>query len=91
MLFSRLLNYTKSAAQKVLQSYCFFDICNNSVCFSIFLQKFMRQGKAIIFENNARMVCICPFFVVTLRAEILTTQILESITQQPFILERNFL
>jgi hypothetical protein len=51
----------------------------------------LRHGKAIIFENNARMVCICPFFVVTLRAEILTTQILESITQQPFILERNFL
>jgi hypothetical protein len=51
----------------------------------------LRHGKAIIFENNARMVCICPFFVVPLQAEILTTQIFESITQQPFILERNFL
>lgn len=29
----------------------------------------LRHGKAIIFENNARMVCICPFFVVTLQAE----------------------
>lgn len=28
----------------------------------------LRHGKAIIFENNARMVCICPFFVVPLQA-----------------------
>ena len=28
----------------------------------------LRHGKAIIFENNARMVCICPFFVVTLQS-----------------------
>ena len=27
----------------------------------------LRHGKAIIFENNARMVCICPFFVVPLQ------------------------
>ena len=28
----------------------------------------LRHGKAIIFENNARMVCICPFFVVPLQS-----------------------
>ena len=29
----------------------------------------LRYGKAIIFENNSHMVCICPFFVVPLQAE----------------------
>ena len=29
----------------------------------------LRHGKAIIFENNARMVCICPFFVVPLQSQ----------------------
>ena len=29
----------------------------------------LRHGKAIIFENNSHMVCICPFFVVPLWAE----------------------
>ena len=51
----------------------------------------LRQGEAILSENYARFACVCAFFVVPLRAEILTTQIFESITQQPFILERNFL
>ena len=28
----------------------------------------LRHGKAIIFENNSHMVCICPFFVVPLQS-----------------------
>jgi hypothetical protein len=34
----------------------------------------LRHGKAIIFDNNARMVCIYPFFVVTLRAQTKSLQ-----------------
>ena len=41
----------------------------------------LRHGKAIIFENNARMVCICPFFVVTLQAEN-ETSVHEKITRR---------
>ena len=46
----------------------------------------LRQGKAIIFENNARMVCIYPFFVVTLRAEteLHVGIILQSVVQLPW-------